>query len=114
MTETECDPQIHAIGLPGRTGQEFNLEKVKELLGFRAKGRDIVKSIEGYQVRERLGSYTALFEGEKSDISAQNAYFWDIKGSIINYILWPDPIQETPFQRRPVLYWEYEILYNGP
>jgi hypothetical protein len=47
--------------------------------GFRAKGRDIVEGIEGYQIREGPGSYTALFAAEKDDIGAQYAYFWDIK-----------------------------------
>jgi putative transposase len=55
------------------------VEKVKALLGFRAKGREIIEgSTERYQVREALVIYNALFGAEKRDIGLQNAYFWDI------------------------------------
>jgi hypothetical protein len=54
------------------------VEKVKVLLGYRGKGRDIVEGTEGYQVREGPVTYNALFGAEKRDIGPQNAYFWDI------------------------------------
>jgi hypothetical protein len=54
------------------------VEKVKALLGYRGKGRDIIEGTEGYQVREGPVTYNALFGAEKRYIGAQNAYFWDI------------------------------------
>ena len=53
-------------------------EKVKALLGFRAKGREVIEGNEGYEVREGPASYNALFGAEKGDIGPQNTYFWDI------------------------------------
>jgi hypothetical protein len=50
----------------------------KALLGYWAKGRDIIEGTEGYQVPERPVTYNALFGVEKGDIGPQNAYFWDI------------------------------------
>jgi hypothetical protein len=55
------------------------LEKVKALLGFRAKGRDIIEGTEGYQVREGPVIYVIFLGAEKRDIGPQTAYFWDIK-----------------------------------
>jgi hypothetical protein len=55
------------------------IEKVKALLGFRAKGRAIRQSERGYQLREEAGHYKTLFEAEKDDIGPENTYLWDIK-----------------------------------
>jgi hypothetical protein len=39
-------------------------------LGFRAKGRDVIESGEGYQLRESPAApYKALFEAENEDIA---------------------------------------------
>jgi hypothetical protein len=65
--------------VPIAVGSRPFVEKVKALLGFRAKGRDIIEGTEGYQVREGPATYNALFGAEKRDIRPQNAYFWDIK-----------------------------------
>jgi REP-associated tyrosine transposase len=54
------------------------IEKVKALLGFRAKGRKIKEGGEGYQLREGPAPYNALFEAEKQDIDPENAYSWDL------------------------------------
>ncbi len=54
------------------------VEKVKALLGFRAKGREVIEGGEGYQVREGPATYNALFGAEKRDIGPENTYFWDI------------------------------------
>ena len=59
-------------------GSKPFVETVKALLGFRAKGRDVIEGTEGYQVREGPTTYNALFGAEKGDIGPQNAYFWDI------------------------------------
>jgi hypothetical protein len=59
-------------------GSRSFIESVKERLGFRAKGRDIIKSGEGYQLRESPTPYIALFEAENEDIGLKNTRFWDI------------------------------------
>ena len=48
-------------------------------MGFRAKGRDVIESAEGYQLRESPASYKALFDAENEDIDFENTYFWDVK-----------------------------------
>jgi REP element-mobilizing transposase RayT len=55
------------------------VEKVKALLGFRAKGREVIEGAEGYLVRERPASYNALFGAEKEEIGAENTYLWNVK-----------------------------------
>ena len=54
------------------------VEKVKALLGFRAKGREVIEGNEGYQVREGPAPYNVLFGAEKEDIDPKNTYLWDI------------------------------------
>jgi putative transposase len=54
------------------------VEKVKALLGFRAKGREVVEGGEGYQVREGPAVYNPLFRAENEDIGPGNTYFWDV------------------------------------
>jgi putative transposase len=52
------------------------VEKVKALLGHRAKGRKVIEGTEGYQVREEGPSpYNTFFGAEKDDISLENTYF---------------------------------------
>ena len=58
-------------------GSESFIEKVKSMLGFKARGRDVVKGDDGYHLREGAAPYIALFEAEKDDIGPENAYFWD-------------------------------------
>jgi len=62
--------------LTGVRGRTF-VDTVKALLGFKAKGRNIIESGEGYQLREGGVRYKALFEGEKDDIGPENSFFWD-------------------------------------
>ena len=59
-------------------GSKPFIESVKASLGFRAKGRDVVESGEGYQLRESPTSYKALFEVENEDIGLENTRLWDI------------------------------------
>jgi hypothetical protein len=59
-------------------GSRAFVEKVKVLLGYRVKGRDIIKGAEGYQIRDGPVTYNALFGAEKRDIGPPSAYFWDI------------------------------------
>jgi hypothetical protein len=50
------------------------VEKVKALLGFRAKGRKITRSEEGCQVREAPARYNMFLGAEKEDIGPENTY----------------------------------------
>ena len=62
------------------------IEKVKALLGFKAKGRNFMDGGEGYHLRDEATPYTALFRAEKDDIGFENTYFWKI------ILPWPDPM----------------------
>jgi len=53
-------------------------EKVKAVLGFRAKGRKITRSGEGYQVREAPARYNVFLGAEKKDIGPENTYSWNL------------------------------------
>jgi hypothetical protein len=54
------------------------IENVKNVLGFRAKGRKVIEGFEGYQLRERFGGYEAFFAAQKDDMGLENTYRWDI------------------------------------
>ena len=56
-------------------GSKSFIEKVKALLGFKAKGRDVMEGDEGYHLREEAAPYTALFRAEKKDIGLENTNF---------------------------------------
>ena len=60
-------------------GSKAFTEKMKSLLGFKARGRDVVKGDGRYHLREEVVPYKALFEAEKGDIGPKNTYFWEIK-----------------------------------
>jgi hypothetical protein len=60
-------------------GSKSFIESVKASLSFRAKGRDVIPSGEGYQLRESPATYKVLFEAEKEDIDPENTVFWDVK-----------------------------------
>ncbi len=59
-------------------GSRSFVEKVKKLLDFRAKGRDIIEGAEEFQVLEGKVVYNAFFNAEKSIIDLQNTYSWNI------------------------------------
>ncbi len=59
-------------------GSRSFVEHVKALLGFRAKGREVIGGSGGYQLREGSAPYKAFFLAENDDISLKNTYFWDV------------------------------------
>jgi hypothetical protein len=59
-------------------GSRSFVDTVKTLLGFRAKGRDVIGGGAGYNLREEAAPYTALFGAEKDDIGLENTHFWDL------------------------------------
>ena len=60
-------------------GRRSFIENVKALLGFRAKGRDVIEGCEAYQLREGVAHYEAFPEAEKEDIGPENIHLWYIK-----------------------------------
>jgi hypothetical protein len=54
------------------------VQKVKDILGFRGKGRKITRSGEGFQVREEASGYNEFFGAKKEDIGPKSIYFWDL------------------------------------
>ena len=59
-------------------GSKTFIEKVKEILGGRAIGREIQEGEGGFQLRESAASYKALLGPKKVDIGPKNDYFWNI------------------------------------
>jgi putative transposase len=57
-------------------GNERFIEATKELLGIKAKGRKIIGSEKGYELREPAASYRDHFAPENGLLRAQNAYYW--------------------------------------
>ncbi len=57
-------------------GSRSFVENVKGLLGYRAKGRDVIEGNEGYHLREGSASYEGLLGVESEDIGPENTYFW--------------------------------------
>lgn len=59
-------------------GNRLFVEKLKALLGYRAKGRNVIEGFEGYQLREASAPYNALFGAKTGDIGRQNTYSWNV------------------------------------
>ena len=59
-------------------GSQPFVEKVKDLLGVRAKGRDVTEGAKGYQLRDEAAHYKALFGAKNDDIAFENTYSWDV------------------------------------
>jgi len=51
---------------------------VREELGMRAAGRDIIKSAADYELREPGASYSYDFGLENGTLSSENVYLWDV------------------------------------
>lgn len=62
-----------AVGSKAFAGQ------VKDLLGIRAAGREVADGTQGYQLRERIHSYSTISGAKNNDMEAENGYFWDLK-----------------------------------
>jgi hypothetical protein len=58
-------------------GSERFVHRTKKELGTRAKGRVVLESAEGFQVREPGISYLVDFGLKNDDIGAGNGYFWN-------------------------------------
>jgi len=58
------------------TGNKPFAKKFLSQLGSRAQGRKILEHGQVCQVREELGAYNALFDGEKGNIALENTHYW--------------------------------------
>lgn len=58
-------------------GSKSFLEGIKDKLGILAKGRSILERTGGFQLREKAGTYSAVFDGTKENIGPENGYHWD-------------------------------------
>ena len=58
-------------------GTKSFVEKVKDKLGVRAIGRQVVENIDGYELKEPEGSYRSRFGGKMGTLSHENAYYWN-------------------------------------
>jgi putative transposase len=62
-------------------GSRPYVERVKELLGFRAKGREVAEGEEGYQLREALPRYGDAFDIKNDDMGSGNTFPWNTNNS---------------------------------
>ena len=58
-------------------GNKKFIGKVREKLGVRAAGRDIIKSGASYELKEPGVSYSYDFGVKNGTLSPENTYFWD-------------------------------------
>jgi putative transposase len=54
------------------------VERVRDLLGFRAKGRKVTSGTQGCQLRDPSACYGDLFEIKNDDMEAKNSLPWNI------------------------------------
>ena len=53
------------------------IESMKTQIGFRAKGRQILKHNGVHQLREEMGTYNVNYDNEMGNIGIENTYYWD-------------------------------------
>jgi len=58
-------------------GNKEFVEKVKEKLGFKARGRRVESSEAGTELRERVSAYKADFDVENICLSQNSSHFWN-------------------------------------
>ena len=71
------DKWTHSVAV----GSEEFVQKVKDELGFRARGRDIQEVGSAWLLKEPTDQYDSspgVFRGENVEISGKNAHFWRI------------------------------------
>jgi len=58
-------------------GDEGFVGDVKEKLGIRAMGREVIGANGSYELREPETSYEAVFRPENGDLRDENTFYWD-------------------------------------
>ena len=64
-------------------GSEGFVERTKDELGIRAKGRKVLGSGEAFQLREPGICYRGIFGSKNDDIGTESSYFWNINLCIL-------------------------------
>lgn len=59
-------------------GNKEFVDTIKERLGYRAKGRKVMKGDGGFELRESVAPYNSPFMGKKGLLSPSNAYNLDV------------------------------------
>ena len=59
-------------------GSKKFVENVKLKLGAKAIGRNLTERTDGFEIREEISPYNAVFEPEKEVLSPKNTYFWNV------------------------------------
>ena len=57
-------------------GSEQFVKRIHYQLGVRIKGRRVIETGDTFQLREKIESYSLLFDSEKCDIASENALEW--------------------------------------
>jgi len=66
-------------------GSEHFVERVKEVLGRKARGRKLVEKQRSFHLREHGVPYRVNFRLKNNHIGHENSYFWDDSYSISTY-----------------------------
>jgi putative transposase len=59
-------------------GSRAFVEKARALLGFRSRGRKVIETAGGYQLRDEPEFYIPLLGAEKEYMGCENTYFWNV------------------------------------
>jgi len=59
-------------------GSKSFVEGIKDKLGFRAVGRKVVGTKDGYELKENMASYSADFGTKMSTLRPENSYKWRV------------------------------------
>jgi len=59
-------------------GTKSFVEKIKEKLGIKAIGRQVVKTGDVCELKEPVSSYGSDFDTKKGGLRAENSYFWHV------------------------------------
>ena len=65
------------VGGEKRSSRQFNFEKVKNELGYKAAHREVIESGGTYELREQTESYGPNFIAQNEVLSSENTRFWN-------------------------------------
>ena len=73
---------LNAVSDLTGVGSERFVERTREELGIRTKGRKLLESGEAFQLREPVACYSGISGIKNDNIGAKNGYFWNINLNI--------------------------------
>ena len=59
-------------------GSKSFVEEIKEKLGIRAMGREVVRREAGYELKEHMSPYSRTSDPKMGALRAENSYFWHV------------------------------------